>query len=126
ASLAIADTAGAAWAAARWSEQRETVIPPDETREALAGLPMAGLRLDTETLALARRFGLKRIGDLYALPRAGLARRFRAADGLGLVRRLDQALGQTAEALAPLRPPPRYRVWEAYAEPVSGAEGLAD
>lgn len=123
--IAIAGTAGAAWAAARWSEQLETVIPPDGIREALAGLPLAGLRLDAETLALARRFGLKRIGDLYPLPRAGLARRFRAADGLGLVRRLDQALGQTAEALTPLRPPPRYRAWEAYAEPVSDTESLA-
>lgn len=116
--LALADTPGAAWAVARCGPRPRTVVPPGGAREALADLPLAALRLDTATLALAGRFGLRRIGDLYPLPRAGLARRFRAADGLGLVRRLDQALGQAPEALDPTRPPPRYRAWRVFAEPL--------
>src|SRR5690606_27953780 len=66
-----------------------------------------------------------RIGDLYPLPRAGLARRFQGADGLGLVRRLDQALGQTAEVLKPVRPPAHYRVWQSFADVLTDAEGVA-
>ncbi len=123
--LAVADTAGAAWALARYGEAARTVVPAGGAREALRDLSVAALRLDPDTLALARRLGLKRIGDLYALPRAGLARRFREADGLGLVRRLDQALGQTAEALAPVRPPARYRAWESYADVLTDIDGVA-
>src|SRR5690606_30940880 len=123
--LAVADTAGAAWALARYGEAARTVVPAGGAREALRDLSVAALRLDPNTLALARRLGLKRIGDLYALPRAGLARRFREADGLGLVRRLDQALGQTAEALALVRPPARYRAWESYADVLTDIDGVA-
>ncbi|WP_421730507.1 Y-family DNA polymerase [Brevundimonas sp.] len=137
---AIAETPGAAWALCRWGPSRsgtgrsETgqremgghpqIIAPGQVRERLAGLPVEALRLDAATLKQAHRFGLKRIGDLYPMPRAGLARRFQATDGAGLVRRLDQALGATAEALTPTRPPPRYRTWQAYAEPVGDTAGV--
>jgi protein ImuB len=43
---------------------------------------------------------------------------------VGLVRRLDQALGYTAEALTPVRPPPRYRAWQAFAEPIGDLAGV--
>lgn len=122
--LALADTPGAAWALARFGEADLCVAPPGGAREALADLPLAALRLDPATLVLAGRFGLQRIADLYPLPRAGLARRFRAADGLGLVRRLDQALGQAPEALTPTRPPPRYRAWRVFAEPLAETAAL--
>jgi protein ImuB len=52
------------------------------------------------------------------MPRAGLARRFRDGDALGLVKRLDQALGHAGEALTPVRPPTRYRAWLTWMEPV--------
>lgn len=123
--LAMADTAGAAWALARYAARDEAIAPEGGARDALFDLPVAALRLDDETLSLARRFGLKRIGDLYPLPRAGLARRFQGADGLGLVRRLDQALGQTAEVFNPMRPPARYRVWQAFADAVMDTQGVA-
>ncbi|HEY5410784.1 MAG TPA: DNA polymerase Y family protein, partial [Caulobacteraceae bacterium] len=94
---AMADTQGAAWALARFGDVR--LAPEGRTREALKGLPLETLRLSQSALRLARRFGLKRVGDLYALPRAGLARRFRGEEGMELVRRLDQALGLEAEPL---------------------------
>lgn len=121
--VAVADTPGAAWALARWGGETR-VLPQGRTREGLADLPIDALRLDEATLRQARRFGLKRIGDVCALPRAGLARRFRNGAGLGLVTRLDQALGQTGEALAPTRAPPRYRAFQAYAEPIDDIAGV--
>jgi protein ImuB len=45
--------------------------------------------------------------------------------GLTLVRRLDQALGAEAEPLKPERPAADYRVWQAFAEPLLEAEGVA-
>lgn len=124
--VALAPTPGAAWALARWGEDRgHAPIATDETiRSLLAPLPVEALRIDDRTLAQARRFGLKRIGDLYPMPRAGLARRFRDGDGVGLVQRLDQALGLAGEALTPVRPPPKYRAWQTWMEPVADIEGV--
>ncbi len=123
--LAIADTPGAAWALARLSRSPETIAPAGRTREAIADLPLEGLRLEADALVLLRRFGLKRIGELYGLPRAGLARRFRGEAGLRLVERLDQALGAMPEPLAPVRPAPAYRTTMVFAEPMTHTEGVA-
>lgn len=120
---ALADTPGAAWALARFSSDR--IAPEGRAREALKGLPVEALRLSERSAQLLARFGLKRIGDLYALPRAGLARRFQGEEGIALVRRLDQALGALAEPLEPVRPAPLYRVWQAFAEPLLDIEGVA-
>jgi protein ImuB len=120
---AMADAPGAAWALARFGQDR--LAPQGRTREALKSLPAEALRLSETALRLLRRFGLKRIGDLYELPRAGLARRFRGEEGMELVRRLDQALGIEAEPLEPVRPEPFYRVWRAFAEPILDVEGVA-
>ena len=125
ATAAIADTPGAAFALARWAGKPTLVAPPGETRPALADLPVEALRLADDAVRLLARFGLQRIGDLYGLPRAGLARRFRSDQGLALVRRLDQALGAEAEPLKPQRPAPEYRAWQAFAEPLLEAEGVA-
>ncbi|WP_177221898.1 DNA polymerase Y family protein [Brevundimonas viscosa] len=123
---AAAPTPGGAWALARWSDPDgpAPVVGQERLRERLAELPLAALRLDAAALAQARRFGLKRIGDLYAMPRAGLARRFRGTGGVELVRRLDQALGYEGEALTPVRSPPRYRAWQAFAEPLGDLAGV--
>jgi protein ImuB len=123
--LALADSPGAAWAVARFGGRRRSLVPPGETRETLAPLPIAALRVDGETVALAHRFGLKRIGDLYSMPRAGLARRFRGARGLALVTRLDAALGIEPEALMPHRRVAVHRVARAFAEPRTDMAGLA-
>ena len=124
--VALAPTPGAAWALARWGEGAagSEVADEETARGLLASLPVEALRLDDATLTQARRFGLKRIGDLYPMPRAGLARRFRDGAGVGLVQRLDQALGFAGEALAPVRPPPKYRAWQTWMEPVGDIEGV--
>lgn len=122
--VALAPTPGAAWALARWGDGEAPIAIEDDVRDRLAPLPVEALRIADRTLAQARRFGLKRIGDLYPMPRAGLARRFRDDGGVALVQRLDQALGHAGEALVPVRPPPRYRAWETWMEPVGDLEGV--
>lgn len=97
----------------------------EETAAVLAPLPIAALRLDGEALVLARRLGLRRIGQLYGLPRASLARRFRS-DALvaALLGRLDAAVGHAAEPRASLAEVPELRVLESFPEPLISSEGL--
>ncbi|MBV8167802.1 MAG: DNA polymerase Y family protein, partial [Alphaproteobacteria bacterium] len=127
---AIADTPGAAWALARFASPgasarfapgaRAYVQPPDQARDALADLPVAGLRLAPATLDDLERFGLRRIGLLYDLARGPLVARF---GGL-LARRLDQALGVVREPISPRRPVPEARVRRGFAEPIATREAV--
>ncbi len=121
--IAIADTLGAAWALARFALAggSAAILPPGDARPGLAPLPVEALRLDPATAQGLRRVGLKRIGDLDAMPRAALARRF----GDGVVRRLDQAQGDLPEPLSPLGEAPVRRVRLSFAEPIADPEDLA-
>jgi protein ImuB len=87
----------------------------------LKALPVAGLRLDLDVELALRRLGLKTIGQVMALPRAQLARRF----GQRLLLRLDQATGDVEEALPYRRPPTPFFERLAFAEPISAPEDLA-
>ncbi|WP_161141662.1 DNA polymerase Y family protein, partial [Propylenella binzhouense] len=107
-----ASTAGAAWAAARFSGP--AVLAPGGEAAALAGMPVAALRITEEQRMLLDRLGLKRIGQVAGQPRAPLAARF----GASLLRRLDQALGAEDEVLSPRLPPPVLSVERRFAEPV--------
>jgi protein ImuB len=119
---AMADTAGAAWALARFAErQADLFCPRHSQRTALAALPVEGLRLDAPILETFLKLGLRRIGDLYPMPRAPLARRF----GDQPLARLDQALGTLAEPIEPRRPPPAFRTRLAFAEPIGRPEDIA-
>ncbi len=121
--IAIADTIGAAWALARFAPlgERAVILPAGETRTGLARLPVEALRLDPATAQGLRRVGLKQVGDLYAMPRAALARRF----GQGVVLRLDQVLGDLSEPLSPLGEAPIRRVRLSFAEPIADPADLA-
>ena len=134
---ALAETAGAAWAVARFAvpgdsslgdsspghspDPRCTVLPPGTVRAALAPLPPAALRLPPATCELLARFGLRRIGDLFDLPPATLASRF----GPHLARRLAAALGVEAESISPRQPVPPFLVRQVFAEPIATAEDIA-
>ncbi len=117
---AIADTAGAAWALARYGEDL-AIAPPGGQRAAIEGLPVAALRLEDAAEAQLPRLGLHRVGQLLALPRAQLAKRF----GLSTTLRLDQALGQAAEALTFRRPATPWCDRLAFFEPISAPDDLA-
>ncbi|PWJ14458.1 protein ImuB [Jannaschia seohaensis] len=117
--LAVAPTHGAAWALARYGDARE-VSAPSALRARLAMLPVAALRLDGQTRQTLRRLGLKRAGDLMALPRAALDRRF-GHEGKLLatpLRRIDQALGHLPEPVVSPAPPQRFRAVQRLPEPV--------
>ena len=162
--IAIADTAGAAWALVRhacfggplnnpgqapprrrpgpsddvagsWApafageaEQSCTsieqdgviLLPPDAHIPALAPLPVAALRVDDTAIELARRLGIDTIGELAALPRAPLVRRF----GRAVATRLDQATGAAGEPLDPVVPPAPIMVERRFAEPIATAEAI--
>ena len=116
---AIADTPGAASAAARFTDI--AVVPEGGAAKLIAPLPLAALRLDREIVFALDRVGLKRIGQIIGTPRAPLAARF----GPKLIRRLDQALGHDEEAIDPRRPPPVFIAERRFAEPISREEDIA-
>lgn len=106
--LAIAPTAGAAWALAHHGREKAILTLPhgEEIPASIARLPVAALRLDGEVLQLLKRLGLKRIGDLTMIGRDALQRRFRRRNPrlgeFNPLTRLDQLLGRMAEPLLPV------------------------
>ena len=125
---------GAAWANSRFTSPTTqiflqpntntpheiTVIAPGKEEEALAILPLAGLRLDSETLSGLAKMGLRSIGQVMTRPRAPLVRRF----GKLLMLRLDQALGAVTEAISPRLPVPKLSVERKLAEPIARIEDV--
>ena len=118
--IAIADTAGAAWALARQGGGPIRIVAPGEHPPALAPLPVAALRLAAPALELLARLGIDSIGQLTELPRAPLVRRF----GPAIVERLDQAIGRVPEPLDPVIPPTAITVEQRFAEPIATAEAI--
>ena len=122
---AIADTAGAAWAMARHGPVRPAgsrIVPPGGQRAALRDLPLAALRLSPASLALMRRLGFKRIGEIMPQPRAPFATRFEPE----VLRRLDQALGREPEPLIPVVAPPAYHARAHFLEPILAEEHVLE
>jgi protein ImuB len=120
--VAVAATPGMAWALARYGKEQGVILPSGREADALRSLPLAALRLPDETLVLARRLGLRRIGDVMGKPRAPLAHRF----GAILLRRLDQALGHIPEPLPALVAPPVYETRGNFVDPISSAEHVVE
>jgi protein ImuB len=118
---ALADTIGAAHALARFAQASLTIALPGKTEAALAGLPIAALRLEPDLADRLRRLGFDTIGDLAAIPRAPLRLRF----GEEPLRRLDQAFGCLAEPLRPYLPLEITQVRRAFAEPIGAPETLS-
>ncbi|MEA2978943.1 MAG: protein ImuB [Alphaproteobacteria bacterium] len=110
---AIADTAGCAWAVARYG--KPGIVACGDTEAAMLPLPMAALRVDAETVADLKTSGLTCVGDLAARPRAPFAARF----GKGLLLRLDQALGRADEPITPRLPVPAAMAEQRFPEPIA-------
>jgi protein ImuB len=94
------------------------IAAPGQSRAALASLPVAALRLPPAVVTDLLRLGVRRIGDLAGMPRAGLARRF----GRDVVQRLDQAFGVEPEPITPVRPETAFAARLTLPEPI-GLEG---
>ena len=118
---AIADTPGAAWAAAHHTDhlwnvgasaplrvqvplrassiprhRRWAVVPPETQTIALAMLPAAAIRLDAAVLSQLRELGIDTIGGVLRLPRKSLASRFAPL----LAQRIAHFTGALAEPFA--------------------------
>jgi protein ImuB len=118
--LAVADTAGAAWALSHFHSSHAVVMPSGQEAEALAALPIEALRLAPDTRTTLRRLGFKRVGALIGTPRAPFAARFETE----LLKRLDQALGRTPEPLSCIVPPPVYHSLRYLLEPIVTQEAI--
>ena len=139
--LAIADTLGAAWAAAHFElpsplaaeNPKElpsplagegpgvrglVIVPPGQSQNALRFLPIEALRLPRDVLQRLHSVGIQRIGQLDPLPRSDLALRF----GPVLVDRWDQAAGQRAEPIPALPPVRVFRVRQGLEYPTARRE----
>ena len=116
--ISVADTAGAAWALARFGGA--TIVPPGAHTAAISPLPVSALRLDPAALELLARLGIDTVGQLLAMPRAPLVRRF----GPAIALRLDQAIGRAPEPLDPVEPPTRIGVEQRFAEPIATPEAI--
>ena len=120
--IAVAGTYAAAYALARFSGKAIALCPNGAEAEAIAPFPPAALRLSGEALGAARRLGIESVGELIAMPRGPLQRRF----GKGTVERLDQALGRAGEAVDPIVPEEPPSATLRFAEPIASAEAIAE
>uniref|UniRef100_Q11BQ0 Nucleotidyltransferase/DNA polymerase involved in DNA repair-like protein n=1 Tax=Chelativorans sp. (strain BNC1) TaxID=266779 RepID=Q11BQ0_CHESB len=118
---AVADTWGAAHALARYAASPTFIAEPEHGAAVIAPLPIAALRLPPAMPAELRVLGLERIKDLLSQPRAPLALRFGPEPG----RRIDEALGRSAEPIEPIRLPELAETRRVFAEPISAAETIA-
>ena len=122
---AVAGVAATAGALARARSDAPIVVNGAEA-VIVGPLPLGlALRLEADLLLALARLGMRRVGDLQALSRASLTRRF----GAGLLHRLDAVTGQLREALHPVQLPPELAVMQDLAEPVvtrAGIEAMLD
>lgn len=110
--MAIADSVGTAWAMSHYSQatsanaaqganQYGLLVPPGQSQQAIASLPVEALRIGPDTVTTLSRLGIENIGQLLRLPRSGLATRL----GSSFVRRIEQAIAEIDEPIGVYRPP---------------------
>ncbi len=119
--FAIAPTAAAAAALARFAPG--TLVGSDQAAltAALAPLPTEALLLPAATTKGLRRLGLRSLGQIADLPRAELAARFDPA----VLTRLDQCWGAAPEPMAWPSPPPDWTEQVRLAEPIGHTQACA-
>lgn len=103
--VALAESRTVARLVASSAAEAVTVVPPGSEPAALATVPLAALGLDAHLAAALAQWGARNLGELAALPRAGLAMRLGPAG----LRAHDLALGRDREPFHAWTPPP---FWE--------------
>jgi protein ImuB len=119
AAMAAAPTPGGAALLARAGLSR-SIADITDLEPALAELPLALLDQPPETLRMLSVMGVHTFAACLALPREGLARRFRQ----GLLDELDRALGRLPDPQSAYIPPARYKARLALPAPVYETESL--
>jgi len=117
--VAMADTAGAAWANARFGKVTPIIESGDHV-SAILSLPPAALRLEPVLVDKLLKLGLRTIGSFISMPRSALRRRF----GQSLLQRLDQTLGNEDEPLQLLKPLEPYQERLPCLEAIRTATGI--
>ncbi len=133
---AVASTPEAAWAIARFGAEAPSGVgllgaallsariaptPCEPGFERLvAALPLAALRIETETVAALARAGLRRIGDLLMRPRGPIAARF----GTGVLARLDGVMGLAKTPTTPRFEAPRCVAERRFASGLAQSEQI--
>jgi len=112
--VAVADTAGCAWAFARYGDAACVRIESGTEREALSALPVAALQIAPATADALEEVGLRTIGELFPLPRDEVWARF----GAELLGRLDRATGHASDPWVAVREEAPLRVERAFEGPV--------
>jgi protein ImuB len=102
--VALAPTALAALAGAR-SGDAFVVTDPARLVGRLSSLPLAALRWEQDVLERLVHIGVRTVGQVLRLPRAGFARRFGAAQ----LAALDRLTGRRADPRVDFRPRERFR-----------------
>ena len=101
--IAVAPNARAAWVLAGLHDGL-ALTTPATLSNALARIPVAQARLDAKTAHALHAMGLRRLGQLFAAPRASLAQRF----GTGLLEHLDRLRGTAPDPFGLYQPPDRF------------------
>jgi len=117
--VAIADTAGAAWAVSRYGKITP-LIPEGGHTEALLSLVPEALRLDEPVLAKLRKLGFHQIKSFIGMPRSVLRRRF----GEHFLSQLAKALGTEEEVIQPLQVPIPFQERLPCLEPIKTRTGI--
>jgi protein ImuB len=115
----MADTAGAAWAAARFGSTNR-VIESGRHQSLMLSMPPEALRIDVESVMRLRKLGLIKAGQLISIRPSTLRRRF----GQELLDRIDQAFGKLHEVIQPVQPVEAYTERLPCLEPIVTAAGI--
>lgn len=119
ATTGVAPTPEAAALLARQS-QALPVLQLEHLRQAIDALPLRELALFPAVIKGLQASGLTTVGELLALPRDALARRW----GMQMTDYLQRLLGERADPRKPYRPPQTYQRRFDFTEPVKTIEGL--
>ncbi|MCH2182267.1 MAG: DNA polymerase Y family protein [Mariniblastus sp.] len=118
--IAIADTPGLAWGAARFLVRDPTgpLVIPVHDSHIMPGLPVQALRLSEPVTETLHQLGILNIEQLLQLPRRDLAARF----GDEIHRRLDQMTGILEEPIVARRKPATFDAKQLLDFPTSDRE----
>lgn len=98
-------------------------VQQDTLRARLSPLPIHVLTaagVEEKNLSALALLGIRTVGEAWALPRDGLARRY----GQTLLQALDGALGMKGEAFEPYRAPETFSAYADFGGAVEGSEAL--
>lgn len=120
--IGIADTKGAAKAAAHFGGEDDRIIKAGNTKEALGRFPIDALFAEEKTLFELKRLGIKRLSDIYPLKSADLAKRF----GFGLLRTYEKLLGSAADPVTPASAQPSFSARMSFPDPIGLVDDVAE